>query len=187
MFMPLLVRLIDSEVEVIDGAVPQVSDCIEDGSSILEEVSSSRLSIDEQVLLPDLHIDPIHGNSQPDGELRGAEQACLMGPPGARLGHPNSGAAPDLTHRDRKDHVLAVRGGMPLAGEGRGDFVIGKAIAGKIEHTITHFCPSRELEDGVDSQFDFEIGHSAAPPDDPDLSDIVLTAVEHNFVNKTPQ
>ena len=109
MFMPLLVRLIDSEVEVIDGAVPQVSDCIEDDSSVLEEVCSSRLSIDEQVLLPDLHIDPIHGDIQPDGELRRAEQACLMGPPGARLGHPNSGAAPDLTHRDRKDHVLAVR------------------------------------------------------------------------------
>jgi hypothetical protein len=109
MLMPLLVRLIDSEVEVIDGAVPQVSDCIEDDSSVLEEVCSSRLSIDEQVLLPDLHIDPIHGDIQPDGELRRAEQACLMGPPGARLGHPNSGAAPDLTHRDRKDHVLAVR------------------------------------------------------------------------------
>ena len=47
---------------MIDGAVPQVSDCIEDGSSVLEEVSSSRLSIDEQVLLPDLHIGPIHGD-----------------------------------------------------------------------------------------------------------------------------
>jgi len=187
MLMPLLVRLTDSEVEAIDGVVPEVSDCIEDDSSVLEEVSSSRLSIDEQALLPDLHIDPIHGDIQPDGELRRAEQACLMGPPGARLGHPNSGAAPDLTHRDRKDHVLAVRGAMTFAGEGRGDFVIGKTIAGEIEHTITHFCPSRELEDGVDPHFDFEICHSAAPPDDPDLSDIVLTAVEHNFVNKTPQ
>ena len=54
MLMPLLVRLTDFEVELTDGVVPQVSDCIEDGSSILEEVSSSRLSIDEQVLLPDL-------------------------------------------------------------------------------------------------------------------------------------
>ena len=62
MLMPLLVRLTDSEVEAIDGVVPQVSDCIEDGSGVLEEVSSSRLSIDEQALLPDLHIDPIHGD-----------------------------------------------------------------------------------------------------------------------------
>ena len=60
MLMPLLVRLTDSEVQVIDGALPQTSDCIEDGCGVLEEVSSSRLPIDEQALLPDLHIDPIH-------------------------------------------------------------------------------------------------------------------------------
>ena len=110
-----------------------------------------------------------------------------MGPPGARLSHPDSCAAPDLPHRDWKDHVFAVGGAMTLAGEGRGDFVVAEAIAGEIEHTITHFCPSRQLEDGVDPHLDFEIGHSAAPPDDPDLSDIVLTTVEHHFVNKTPQ
>jgi hypothetical protein len=60
MSMPLLVRLTDSEVQVIDGALPQTSDCIEDGCGVLEEVGSSRLSIDEQALLPDLHIDSIH-------------------------------------------------------------------------------------------------------------------------------
>jgi hypothetical protein len=58
----LLMRLTDSEVEAIDGVVSQVSDRIEDGSGILEEVSSSRLSIDEKVLLPDLHVDPVHGD-----------------------------------------------------------------------------------------------------------------------------
>ena len=62
MLMPLLVRLTDSEVEAIDGVVPQVSDCLEDGSGVLEEVSSSRLSIDEKALLPDLHVDPVHGD-----------------------------------------------------------------------------------------------------------------------------
>ena len=60
--MPLLMRLTDSEVEAIDSVVPQVSDRIEDGNGILEEVSSSRLSIDEKVLLPDLHVDPVHGD-----------------------------------------------------------------------------------------------------------------------------
>ena len=110
-----------------------------------------------------------------------------MGPPGAWLGHPDPGAAPDLPHCDRKDHVFAGWRAMTLTGEGRGDFVIGDAIAGEIEHTSAHFRPSPEPEDGVDLQFDFEIGHSAAPPDDPDQSDIVLTAVEHNFVDETPQ
>ena len=42
-----------------------------------------------------------------------------MGPPGARLGHPDSGAAPDLPHRDRKDHVFAAWGAVTIAGEGR--------------------------------------------------------------------
>jgi hypothetical protein len=60
--MPLLVRLTDSEVEAIDGVVPQVSDCIDDGSGVLEEISSSRLLIDEKALLPDLHVDPVHGD-----------------------------------------------------------------------------------------------------------------------------
>jgi Enolase C-terminal domain-like len=72
-----------------------------------------------------------------------------MGPPGAWLGHPDPGAAPDLPHCDRKDHVFAVWRAMTLAGEGRGDFVIGEAIAGEIKYTITHFRPSRELEDGA--------------------------------------
>jgi len=185
--MPLLVRLTDSEVEAIDGVVPQVSDCIEDGSGVLEQVSSSRLSIDEQALLPDLHIDPVHRDIQPGGELWSAEQGYLMGPPGARLGHPDSGAAPDLPDRDRQDHALAAWGSMTVAGEGCGDFVIRHAIAGEIEHTITHFRPSRELEDGVDLHLDLEVGYCATPPDDPDLSDIVVTAGEYNFVDKTSQ
>jgi hypothetical protein len=62
MLMPLLVRLTDSEIEAINGVVPQVSDCIHDGSGVLEEICSGRLLIDEQALLPDLHVDPIHRN-----------------------------------------------------------------------------------------------------------------------------
>ena len=101
--MPLLVRLTDSEVKVIDGVVAQVSDCVENGRGVLEEVGSAGLSIDEQALLPDLHIDPVHGDIQPGGQLRRAEQARVMGPSGARLGHPDSGAAPDPLHGDWKD------------------------------------------------------------------------------------
>ena len=60
MLMPLLVRLIDSEIEVIDGVVPQISDRIEDGFRVPEEISPCWLSIDEKALLPDLHVNPIH-------------------------------------------------------------------------------------------------------------------------------
>jgi hypothetical protein len=107
-----------------------------------------------------------------------------MGPPVTRFGHPDPGAAPDPPYCDRKDHVFAVRGTMTLAGEGRCDFVIGGAVAGQIEHPVTHLCPSREFGDGVDLQLDFKIAHSAATPDDPDQSDIVLASVEHHFIHE---
>ena len=154
---------------------------------ILQPASQAGRPAAKFALTLDLHIDPIHRDIQPGGELWSAEQGYLMGPPGARLGHPDSGAAPDLPDRDRQDHALAAWGSMTVAGEGCGDFVIRHAIAGEIEHTITHFRPSRELEDGVDLHLDLEVGYCATPPDDPDLSDIMLTAVEYNFVNKTSQ
>jgi hypothetical protein len=60
--MPLLVRLTDSEIEAFDDVVPQVSNRINNDRGVLEEVSSSRLLIDHEALLPDLHVDPIHRN-----------------------------------------------------------------------------------------------------------------------------
>ena len=67
--MPPLVRLTDSEVEVADGVVPQVSDGIEDGRDVLEKVSSGRLLIQQETLLPDLHIEPVYGDIQPCGQF----------------------------------------------------------------------------------------------------------------------
>lgn len=63
--MPLLVRLTDSEVEMVDGVVPQVPNCIKDGRGILEKISSSRLLVCQESLLPNLYIDPVHGDIQP--------------------------------------------------------------------------------------------------------------------------
>ena len=108
--MPLLVRLTDSEIKAFDGVVPQVSDRIEDGRGVLEQVRSGGLLMDEEAFLPDLHVDPVHGDIQPGGDLRSAEQACVMRPPGAPLGDPNAGATPDPSHRVRKHHVFAVGG-----------------------------------------------------------------------------
>ena len=85
MLMPLLVRLTDSEVEAVDGVVPQVSDGINYGRSVLEEVRAARLPIDQEALFPDLHVDPVYGNIQPGGQFWDAEQVGVMGPPVARL------------------------------------------------------------------------------------------------------
>jgi hypothetical protein len=62
MLMPLLVRLTDSEIKAFDGMVPEVSDRIENERGVLEQVSSGRLLVDDEALLPDLHIDPVHGD-----------------------------------------------------------------------------------------------------------------------------
>jgi cell division septation protein DedD len=69
MLMPLLVRLTDSEIEVIDGVVPQILDRIEDGFCVPKEISPCWLSIDEEALLPDVHVNPIHWNVQPGSKL----------------------------------------------------------------------------------------------------------------------
>ena len=76
--MPLLVRLTDSEVDAVDGVASQAPDCIENRRGILEEVSSGRLLIDEQALLPDLYIQPIHRDVQASGEFRRAKSAYVM-------------------------------------------------------------------------------------------------------------
>ena len=44
--MPLLVRLTDSEIKAADGVVAQISDAVENGRGVLEEVGSAGLSID---------------------------------------------------------------------------------------------------------------------------------------------
>jgi hypothetical protein len=69
MLMPLLVRLTDSEIEVVDGVVPQAPDCIQDERGVPEEVSSGRLPIDQKTFLPDLHVEPVYRNTQPGGQF----------------------------------------------------------------------------------------------------------------------
>jgi len=69
MLMPPLVRLTDSEVDVTDSVIPQASDGIEDGWDDLEKVRSCRLLIQQETLLPDLHIEPVYGNIQPCGQF----------------------------------------------------------------------------------------------------------------------
>ena len=185
--MPPLVRLTDSEVELTDGVIPQASDGIEDGRSVLEKVSSCWLLIQQETLLPDLHIEPVHGDIQPCGQFWSSQQTGIMCPPVARRGRFDPGAAPDLLHGDQRHSVRAIGGAMAFAGEDRSDLLIGHTVTDEIEHPITHFHASRQLGDGVDLHLHFELGHSATAPDDSDQSDVVLAALEHDLVDETPQ
>jgi hypothetical protein len=69
MLIPLLVRLTDSEVEAGDCVFAQATNSVKDGRSVLEEICSAGLPIDQESLLPDLHVDPVHGDIQPGGEF----------------------------------------------------------------------------------------------------------------------
>ena len=185
--MPLLVWLTDSEIKAVDGVVAQVSDGVEHVRGVLEDVGSAGLPIHQEPLLPDLHIEPVHGDAQLGGHLGRSERARVMGPSAARLGHRNAGGAPDPVDGDWEDISLAVGGAMALAGESCGNFFIGYPVAGQSEHSVAHFRSSCEFGNGVDLQLDVEVAHSAAAPDDPDLGDIMLTAIKHDLVDETPQ
>jgi hypothetical protein len=75
MLMPLLVRLTASQVEMADGMVSQVPDAVDDGRRIVEQVCAARLSIQEEALLPDLGVEPIHRDVEPGGQFGGANFA----------------------------------------------------------------------------------------------------------------
>jgi len=110
-----------------------------------------------------------------------------MGPPGAWLAQLDPGGTPDSLHGDWQNLVLTVRGTMPLACEDGGDFDIGHAMASKVEHSVAHFHPSREFGDGSDLHLDLKVGNGPAAPDDPDRGEVMLSTVEYNLCDETPQ
>ncbi|MBN8903119.1 MAG: hypothetical protein J0H57_18980, partial [Rhodospirillales bacterium] len=187
MLMPLLVRLTDSEIEATDGVVAQIADPIDDGLCVPEEISPGWLLVDQEALLSDLHVDPIHWDIEPDSELWRAEHARVVGPPGASVDYWHAGVTTDPPYCDWQHPVFAVRGAMAFPGEDGSDFTVRNAVTGEIEYPIKHFCPSREFADRVDFHFDFEISHLAAAPDDPDPRDIMLAAIKHDFLDEAAQ
>jgi hypothetical protein len=76
---------------------------------------------------------------------------------------------------------------MALAGKSGGNFFVVNSITGQIKHPVTHFRSSCEFGNGVDLHLDFEVACSAAAPNYSDHSDIVVAAIEHDLVDKTPQ
>src|SRR5690242_21358443 len=99
MLMPLLVRLTDPQVEMADGVVSQVPDAVDDGSRILEQERAAGLPIHEEVLLPDLAIEPLRRNVELGSQLGDAEEAGIVVPAGTLLGHLEPGTEADPLDR----------------------------------------------------------------------------------------
>src|SRR3954452_5755920 len=108
-----------------DGVVSQVPDAVDDGSRILEQVRAAGPSIDEEALLPDLDVEPLHRDVELGGQLRDAEEAGIVVPAGTLLGHFEPGTEADPLHGDGKDLLRAVRRAMSLGSEDCSDFIVG--------------------------------------------------------------
>ena len=67
--MPLLVRLIDSQVEAGDGVIPQAADRIHCRGRVGEQMGPVWLAINQQAPFPDLHIQPVDGDSELGGDF----------------------------------------------------------------------------------------------------------------------
>jgi len=55
----------DPQVEMVDGMVSQVPDAVDDGGRILEHVRAAGLPIHQEALLPDLEVEPLHRDIEP--------------------------------------------------------------------------------------------------------------------------
>ena len=76
MLIPLLVRLIDSEIEAGDGVIPQAADRIQCIRGIGKQVSPGRLAIDQQAPFADLHIKPVDGDAERGGDFVCADEGA---------------------------------------------------------------------------------------------------------------
>ena len=72
--MPLLVRLSDSEIEMIELVIAEFSNSLNHARRVGEQVRAGRMTIDQKAPLPDLNVQPVHGNVQYAGKLLCTEQ-----------------------------------------------------------------------------------------------------------------
>jgi hypothetical protein len=74
MRMPPLVKVSDSEIEMIELVIAEFSNSFDHARRVGEQVRAGRVTIDQEAPLPDLNVEPVHGNVQYAGEFLSAEQ-----------------------------------------------------------------------------------------------------------------
>ena len=79
--MPFLVRLIDSEIEMLNVMFPKVSDGVNNLLRVAEQICSIPLVIKLKPTGSDLYIYPVYRYPQRGGKLVGGEHAGGMFPP----------------------------------------------------------------------------------------------------------
>ena len=73
MSVPLLVRLIDSEVNMINLVIAEFTNGLDHARRVREQVCARSVAIDQEAPFPDLYVKPVHRNLQYTGKLVRAE------------------------------------------------------------------------------------------------------------------
>ncbi len=109
MGMPLLVRLIDSEIEAIDLMPAQLGHGFDHARRVREQVCPGRVGVNLQPALPDLNVEPVHGDAQYGRKLVRAQNVRRMLPSRPLLGVSlEAGVEADALDRVRQHLVGAV-------------------------------------------------------------------------------
>ena len=85
--MPLLVKLIDSEIDILQVVASQTPNGFDNLWPVFEEIAARCLTVDPDTSFPDLNVDPIDWNVQLSGKFGGAQQLGRVLPSGSLLGN----------------------------------------------------------------------------------------------------
>ena len=73
MSVPLLVRLIDSEVNTINLVIAEFTNGLNHVRCVREQVRARSVAIDQEAPFPNLYVEPVHRDIQCAGKLVRAE------------------------------------------------------------------------------------------------------------------
>ena len=109
MLMPLLVRLIDSQIQAGNGVVAKAADRVQDRWRVGKQISPTWLTIDQHVSFSDLHIEPVDRDAELGSKFVCGEQVRIVVPSVALDGYIDACGSSDALNGDRQDFVGAIR------------------------------------------------------------------------------
>ena len=186
--MPLRVRLIDSEIEMIDLVITQPAYGLDHIRCVREHVSASGLAINQKAALPDLHVEPVDWDIQPVGKLVRSQDVVRMLPPRSLLDEPLDACPIAYALNGDREHLVgAIRRAMAFPRQDGRDLVVMHPRARQLDHALLHLLASRQPRHRGDPHPHLDLAHGAAAPHDAGPGYIMLASVENNLVHKTAQ
>ena len=155
--MPLLVKLIDSEIDILQAVASQVPNGFDNLWSVFEEIAARRLTVDPDTSIADLNVDPVDGNIELGGKLQGTQQLGRVLPPGSLLGDFNASAKTQALHGDGQYLFNASWRTMSFARQNSSNFIIRGPGSSKFERALAHLPCICKIGDCTDAHFDLKL------------------------------